>query len=134
MTSSTVPQGFTPVADSVEPSVNYPVVAPVAFAEGIEIVYGGSRVVGEDKNVMHIVARPSSPEKRAILWGSAMLNRKLARVGQGEILFLRYLGKEPHPSFEGKEQHVWEVGRSSENASAPAPATGGAPRTPLTSF
>lgn len=121
-TKTAVPEGFVPVADPVEESVNLPVVAPVAFAQGVAIVYHGSKQV-RDNNTMHFVARRETPDKKYILWGAAMLNRKLEKAGAGEVLFLRYLGKEPHPTLEGAEQHTWEVGRS---PSAPAVAAGGA--------
>lgn len=119
--------GFVPVPDQVDDSVNYPEVAPELFRELQRVVYHGTKTVGRDRNVLHILAPATEPDNKHVLWGSAMLNRKLEKVGAGEVVVIRYLGKEPHPNptlrAEGKEQHVWEVGRAKDAAEVKAGAS-----------
>jgi len=132
---TTTESKFIPVPDSVDESVSYPVLAPVVFEPGFEVLYHGAKVVGAEKQLLHIVSNPAkNPEAKYMIWGTAMLNRKLEKAGAGELLYLKYHGKEPHPTLEGAQQHVWEVGRTS---SAPAVAAGGtkaARPAPLTSW
>lgn len=69
-----------------------------------------------------VLSPVNRPDAQVATWEHGMLKRKLATVRHGVTVFLTYLGTEPHPTMEGKSQHVWRVEVEAEPAT---PGEGG---------
>jgi len=118
-----MPRGFKGVDDDAKSAAPPTVMKAELFRDGAMVRYMGLRSWkgGDNKEYsMHVIVPPEVKSEAddaagaAIfgLWPTAQLDRLLLKVARGEVVYLRYNGKEPHPTIAGKEQHSWTVARA----------------------
>jgi hypothetical protein len=125
---SQLPDGMKALTDEAPESESISVIDAPRWAKGHTVVYRGvkdGRKRDGDSFRMHLVSHPSDPDGVKFgVWSTAQLDRLFSRVKIGAVCFLRYDGKQPHPTMEGKEIHAWTVAvaAAAQRENAPAGA------------
>lgn len=129
-----LPEGFKPIGEDAP--VQVPAVEVVEYArwsQGATVLYQGlvelSPEEPTDRSKVHTVRGPTAPADGKLygLWRCQSLDRALRLVRIGDLVFLRYEGKRPHPTMQGSEVHEWTVARDSSQPVKPAGQAKGLP-------
>ena len=119
-TQNDIPQGFVPIETSDADTPNLDIIDTSSLRRGEVFIYRGVEKwtsARGDKLLAHGVQREgdSAATPRGI-WSTAQLDAKLKAVMPGERVFIRWDGKEPHPTRSGQELHNWTVARATSRA------------------
>lgn len=121
-----LPAGMKALDDQVTESDNIAVIETSRWAKGHTVVYRGVKDGQKQDGTrwrIHMVSHPSDPDGMKFgIWATAQLDRLFSRVKIGATAFLRYDGKGPHPTMQGKEIHNWTVAVAATAVAENAPA------------
>lgn len=121
-----VPPGFVPLSDPDAGATEFTIINVEEHRTGSMVAYHGVREWqsgnGEQRRVHTFRWGVDNERSLHGIWSTAMLDRLLKQVKVGELVFLRYDGKVPHPTFTSRTIHQWTVARAAANSeSAPTP-------------
>lgn len=117
--TTNLPEGYQPLKGEV-PANTPPAVHVMEYEKwqrGGEATYRGIVDLapdsdGKKRSKVHTISGAKSPDGELYgLWRCKDLDDQLKYVRAGEVVYLRYEGKRPHPTMSGSEMHTWTVGR-----------------------